>query len=212
MYRRVAPFLLAAFLIPSSGSAITLDQIDTFEDGTVQGWVEGSTSPNMPTNVATDGPAGAGDHYLSNQSSGIFGPGGKLVMFNATQWAGDYVAAGVERISLDVRNTGNADVQLRIGVEGLNTRFVSTTAHPVSPSAEWQNVVFDLSEMSLVGGAASLLEVLGAVDRIRILSANTVVWQGDQIVGWLCVDNIHALDDGVPVEPTTWGQVKDLYR
>ena len=56
-----SPLLHAAAL----GAQVTAGQVDTFEGGTTQGWVVGDPShPAPPTNIATGGPAGAGDNYL----------------------------------------------------------------------------------------------------------------------------------------------------
>ncbi len=63
-------------------------QIDDFEDGTTMGWMEGFPSPNPPVNIASCRPAGTGDNYLQNISSGGFGPGSAQVMFNHDQWTG----------------------------------------------------------------------------------------------------------------------------
>src|SRR3712207_4557029 len=57
--------------------AVTLGQVDTFQDGSTMNWQEGGNSPNPPTNVASGGPAGAGDRYLENDSSGGFGAGSR---------------------------------------------------------------------------------------------------------------------------------------
>jgi hypothetical protein len=53
-------------LIASSSWAVTVGQVDTFEDGTTQGWVAGvlgAVHPVPPAN-ALGGPAGANDNYL----------------------------------------------------------------------------------------------------------------------------------------------------
>ena len=109
--------------------AVTLGQVDDFEDGTVMGWTEGLFSPNPPTNQPSGGPAGLGDNYLLNLSSGGLGAGSRLVMFNQTQWAGNYLAAGVTRIDLQMANFGATTLQMRIAIENvLGTRYASTTA------------------------------------------------------------------------------------
>ena len=85
--------VLGLLITPASVFAIGFGQTDDFEDGTVQGWVEGAPSPNMPTNVSDGGPLGVGDNYLKNISSGGFGAGSRLVMFNQSQWQNGYLAA-----------------------------------------------------------------------------------------------------------------------
>lgn len=76
------------FTYTFSFAQVTAGQVDDFEDGTVQGWMEGAISPNPPTNIATGGPAGAGDNFLQNISvipvSGTVGR--RMAMFNTAQW------------------------------------------------------------------------------------------------------------------------------
>ena len=69
---RTLLFVSTGLLLASATplAAVTLGQQDTFSDGSTQGWSEGLVSPNPPTNIATGGPAGAGDRYLQNISSG----------------------------------------------------------------------------------------------------------------------------------------------
>jgi hypothetical protein len=216
--RRLAPFLLSAVGLATASWAITLGQIDDFEDGTTMGWTEGIFSPNPPTNVPTGGPEGAGDSYLQNVSSGSIFAGGKMVMFNQTQWAGDYIAAGVTGIELWMANLGADSLFMRVGVQGALTQFVSTVSVPLAPGSGWQNVSFNLTTagMSLVSGTASLSQVLSTVTDLRILSAKLAPsWQGDRIAATLGVDHITATFDPVPVpegvETASWGEVKSRY-
>jgi hypothetical protein len=91
-------------------------QIDDFEDGTTMGWMEGFPSPNPPVNIASGGPAGTGDNYLQNVSSGGFGPGSAQVMFNHDQWSGNYLAAGVTEIEVQMANFGDSELFMRIAL------------------------------------------------------------------------------------------------
>ena len=53
--------VVISFIVPSTARGITLGQVDTFEDGTAQGWF----GPHTGTSAANGGgPAGSGDHYL----------------------------------------------------------------------------------------------------------------------------------------------------
>ena len=76
-------------------AAITFGQLDDFQSGMTTGWQQGAISTHPTTVVATDGPGGAGDAYLQNVSTGMFGAGSKQVMFNMAQWSGNYATAGV---------------------------------------------------------------------------------------------------------------------
>jgi len=188
--------VVCGLLMPRAARGITCGQADDFEDGTTMGWTEGFLSPNPPTNVANGGPSGVGDNYLRNTSSGGFGAGSKLVMFNTLQWTGDYLAAGVTRIEADMANFGATALSMRIAIEGSATRFGSTTAVALPADGQWHSVTFDVTsaDLSLIGGLATLNAVLANVQTLRILSAATgPSWQGDTIAATLGVDNITAV-------------------
>src|SRR5688572_13016102 len=88
--------------------AVSVGQADTFSGG-IAGWFAGGgplgqVPPVPPAVVGSGGPSGAGDSFLQLTSNGSEGPGGRLVGMNAAQWAGNYAAAGVNAISMDLRN------------------------------------------------------------------------------------------------------------
>jgi len=190
--------LCALLAAPAAAPAVECGQSDDFEDGTTQGWEEGAFSPNPPTNVPNGGPGGAGDNYLRNVSSGGHGPGSKMVMYNLTQWIGDYLSAGVTRVEADVANFGATPLAVRVGVEGTLTRFVSTDGAAIPADGQWYHVVFDLSAsgMTLTLGTETLTTVLSNVEQFRILSSADPAWEGDAIVGTMGVDNITAVVTG----------------
>src|SRR5688500_15602164 len=84
----------------SSAWAVTPGQVDTFEGGSLLGWQNGGvTNPNPATNTSTGGPAGANDNYMLVRANGG-GAGGKLVVFNTDQWAGDYIDADIDAVQM----------------------------------------------------------------------------------------------------------------
>src|SRR6187402_2819642 len=108
---RVLIFLtVSLFWAARSARAIVPGQIDTFEDGTLMGWANGV--PEYLTNV-TGGPGGPGDHYLRLIADGV-GQGGRLTTFNINQWLGNYIAASVTAIALDLRNEGATSLSIRL--------------------------------------------------------------------------------------------------
>ena len=114
--RSIILTIVAGFLAAPSVAAasVVAGQVDDYEDGTVQNWT--GSFVGQPTNVATGGPAGVGDNYLQVISTGGAGPGSKLATFNDNgQWAGDYIAAGVTSIQVDMRNfsASGADLEMR---------------------------------------------------------------------------------------------------
>ena len=181
--------------------AITLGQIDDFEDGTVLGWREGGPSPNDPFPVASGGPSGPGDGYLENRSSGFFGAGSRMVMFNTSSWSGDWNDEGIQKITAHMANFGATDLFMRIAIQGDGTgRYSSTDAVVLPADGLWREVTFGVStsDLTLIGGASSLDQVLASVSILRILSARFGPnWVGDAVVGDLGVDNIRAVP---PVE------------
>jgi hypothetical protein len=199
-----ASMLLLTTFLAVPVSAITLNQVDNFEDGTVMGWTEGvGASPDPPTNVATGGPDGVNDNYLSNVSSGIdFAAGGRMVMFNTAQWSGDYDTAGVVRISADMNNLGNTDLVMRIAIskgvfQPTATWYASATPFNLPAGSGWQKASFGLSAADLVCvnacPSATLDQVLADVSALRMLSSTVPAFHGDTIAAVLGVDNITAL-------------------
>jgi hypothetical protein len=173
--------------------------VDTFQNGLTAGWSEGAASLNPPTVVSDGGPGGAGDAYLQNISSGFGSGGGRMVEFNQDQWTGDYAAAHVTRISMDLANLGSTPLAIRVSIQGqaTGTRFASTDAFPLPPDGgSWHHATFLLTPAALtsVGGPDPLATVLGNVSEVRILSAaNGPTFIGDSVAGTLGVDNVRAL-------------------
>jgi hypothetical protein len=193
-------FVAAAWLsFAQPVHAIEFGQVDTFHDGTTRQWAEGGSSPNPPTNIATGGPAGAGDRYLQNISSGGSGAGSRMVMFNNAQWIGNYIARGVDRISADLANFGSTTLYMRLAVRGGSNSSVYCTNSPIilPPNGQWRSANFNLTDstMTNVGGANTLEEVLSNVIEVRLLSAiGGVSFAGDPTAATLGVDNITARD------------------
>jgi hypothetical protein len=193
---KLGAFGLALWLVLTAKvfAAITAGQVDTFSDGTTMGWHQGAASPNPPVNVSSGGPAGAGDRYLKVISTGS-GAGGKMVLFNTDQWAGNY--SGVARISAQMNNLGSVNLPMRIAILGPDgTWYASTSPRLLFSGSGWIQANFDLngSSLSLVQGASPLGFVLANVSEVRILSAAAgPSYQGDEVAGQLGADNITAV-------------------
>lgn len=184
---------------PQSHATIVFGEVDTFQDGTTMNWQQGASSPNPTMNIANGGPAGVGDAYLQNVSSGGFGAGSKMVMFNQTQWIGNYVAAGVDRITAQMANFGSTVLHMRIAVRGGpgSTIYSSTSAADVAADGLWHSVTFDLTTSALtnIGGGDTLSQVLSSVSEFRVLSAiGGPSFSGDPIQATLGVDNMTKRD------------------
>ena len=196
--------LLVTIIFGIDASAqITNNQTDNFEDGTVQGWIEGN-SPNPPANIADGGPKGTGDNYLQNVSSGSGNAGSKMVMFNTVQWKGDYIGAGVTNIRMQMNNLGATNLEMRLAFDGSGGRFSSANAVSLSAGSGWQTVVFPIepSDLTSVDGGADVNATLGNVTVLRILHNTSPSWRGASIAATVGVDSITASDIPVHVEQT----------
>jgi len=185
----------------SSGLAVTIGQIDDFEDGTTQGWVVGllgALHPAPPANIPDNGPAGVGDNYLQLTSVGGAGAGNRLTVINGSQWTGDYIGAHVNAISMDLRNLGNSDLHLRlfvadpVGGPPLDGA-VSTVSVDLLAGQGWTSVVFPLSPESLTAAFGDVTLALKNAGELRIINSLTATFPGDAVVAQLGVDNIRAL-------------------
>jgi hypothetical protein len=212
-FAAVLPLLVLVLTVPPAW-AITPGQVDDFEDGTTLGWGEGTPSPDPPTNEPSGGPGGDGDAYLRNVSTGVVGPGGRLVTFNISRWKGNYILTGVTHVRLHVANFGAAPIHLRIGFEGtatapaIPTKLVSREAVDAPPDGVWRQVIFAVRDLSRVEGDAGIDEVLAKVAEMRILSAADTTWIGDRMAAAMGLDNITAVAGSQPARPATWGAVK----
>src|ERR1051325_3337213 len=74
-------------------------QIDTFS-ASAFGWTNGDLAPD-PVVIATGGPGGMGDAFLQVTANGS-GAGGRLTVFNRAQWTGNFLAAGVGAVEMDL--------------------------------------------------------------------------------------------------------------
>ena len=199
---RVGVVLVAASLFQWGGraqGAVVFGQLDDFEDGTTMGWGEGFSSINEPTNVATGGPQGDGDAFVQNVASGGFGAGSRQLMFNADRWAGNYVTAGITRITGWAANQGSSPLHVRIAFDGNLNRFSSTNAIELPPDGVWRRVTFDLTTDALtrVQGSAELDMALANVTQLRLLSAAAgPSYMGDPIASTLAFDDLRAARPG----------------
>ena len=195
MERKLLILLLTLFVTSASMAQITAGVPDDFDTpADVHNWVHGGgPSPNPPT-LQTVG--GVDNNYIKNTSTGVGGPGGRFVMLNTTQWTGNYIAAGIKSVSMQVRNNSAVSLNLRVAFEdNLSFTFWSSTSSVFIPSSSgWVTVVFPITElyMTQTGGVGTYNDVFTACTRMRILSSAAVNHQGDQFVGDADFDNITA--------------------
>ncbi len=197
--RTVILCLVAIVVIIPLAFAIVSNQYDNFEDGTTQGWGSGVPNPTPPVNVTTGGPGGANDNFLQVASSGGAGAGSKLVIINSAQWTGNYVAAGVQYVSMYIKNFGSTSLNMRIALRGAGGDFWSVNSVVVPASSNWQPIVFSVKPADLTGGT-NINSTLSGVTTVRILHSVAGGFNGDPIAAQIGLDNITAAAQPLPVE------------
>ena len=194
--------------------AVVLGQTDTFEDGTTSNWIinaSGFGTPPvgaLPVNVATGGPAGANDNFLQLTSLGGSGAGSRLTVNNLAQWTGDYIAAGIDAIAMDLRNLGPNDLYLRLlfadpaGGPAANVAF-SATPVLLPAGGDWVSVLFAISTGDLTAGLGNVTSALTGATEVRLFHSVSDAFPGGEIVASLGVDNIEARQTTTVPEPAT---------
>jgi hypothetical protein len=198
---------LAAAPAAPAAAQVTAGQVDDFTGPSADGWFFGGGPVGVPVTpaavVATGGPAGAGDAYMRLTATGLEGPGGRLTILNAAQWGGNYTAAGVGAIAMDVRNAGNTALSLRVFLEVIGAMGPTDIAYSTSPvtlaaGGNWTRVVFPL-----VGGltsapfpGSSVADALGGATVLRLAHSPNPLAEGGPVpavAAELWVDNVTAV-------------------
>ena len=208
MSRFFSGIVVVILLFGSANPAVaTPIAVDNFQDGSTMGWIVGDPGhPAPPVNIPTGGPGGVGDAFLQLTASGGDGPGSRLSALNFSQWTGDFIAAGITSIAMDVNNFGPDNLVLRLLVVNFPVAGpptdVAWTLAPVAVAAGsgWTNVVFDLSAANLFAPFGTVAGALGDVNEFRIFH-NPAPAFGGPMVGSapvnavLGVDNIQAVPE-----------------
>jgi hypothetical protein len=169
--------LTVVILAPRLAGAVAIGQVDTFENLTTQGWFVPGPSANPPSNTPGGGPAGPADAYLTLNAIGAGGAGGRLSALNQAQWSGDYLAAGVALIRMDVNNFGPDDLSLRLLFEDFDESAppgppinlaLSSEAAFVPAGSGWTSVFFAIAPANLVALAGTAVAALSDTDTLRI--------------------------------------------
>ena len=190
--------------------------LQTFDDP--HGWFFGGGPGGIlatPFPTQLGGPGGATDPFLLLSSTGFAGPQSRLSAINTTEFTGDYTAAGVSAISMDLRNFGTNDLFMRL----LLLDFDPVTGAPINGAlttvpvflqagSGWTNGVFDVTAAGLTllfpGGTAA--DLLANVDELRIFHNPLAEFGGNgipAIAATLGVDNIRTGATVVAPEPAT---------
>lgn len=194
--------------------ALALGQQDTFEDGTTQGWVVGllgNVSPVPPVNEPGGGPDGVDDAYLrltSIAGGGGLSPGSRMTAINVSQWTGDYIAAGIGAIRMDLINLGATDISLRLlfaNPQGAPPTDMAVTNQSIflPAGSGWTTVYFSISPADLTALLGSSAVALSTATELRLFHNPDIGFPGPQGAAMLGVDNITAAASAVIPEPAT---------
>jgi len=176
--------LLIFTLLPIQGASLLTTS--DFESGT-DGWTHPVNTPNQTTTQLTS----PFNQVLSVTASGTGGPGSRLVVPNTSAaWTGDYAAAGITSVSLDLSNNSLLTLQLRIGISGPSGNRWVTDPITLNPS-DSGNYTFSLTPSSLLAaGGSNVNSALSNVEEIRILHNSSLDWRGALVAGSFQTDNI----------------------
>jgi hypothetical protein len=201
------PFLVAMavvlglLLFVQPARAVVVGQVDTFQDGTTDNWTNGGLAPPV-TNIATGGPAGAGDRYMRVVADGN-GAGGRLTTYNFQQWVGNnYVSAGITTLSIDLLNSSTVPLSIRFAfqADAVNGGLGYLSTPMLLPvGSGWQHFNISITQANLipVGSPAPFSTFYdNGSGWLRIINeAGTSNLNGDVVTGQLGIDNIRAIPE-----------------
>jgi autotransporter-associated beta strand protein len=187
--------------------AITAGQVDDFQDNTTDSWGGGDT-----LTTPGGGPLGVSDLYLNLESVGGGGMGSKLATTNAFQWSGNYRAAGVTQIGMDILNPNTSPVatplNIRIVLFGqFGSRWTSTIGNTIAADNQWHHTMFSLAQadLTLVAGTETYTQTITNVLQLQIRydAGSTPSSGGTTFAGMMGLDNITAIGTVLPAN-LTW--------
>ena len=204
--------LFASALIAFPASASLLDLVDTFDAG-LENWAgQNGGFPSSFTHEINGGPEGVGDAYLQLLRSA--GQEFHIGTYNTSQWAGDYVAAGITALRVDLNHIAGTDpMKIRIMIWGDGGLWGSTSTIPLpAAGGGWNTHTFGLTASDLTfvnldingpansgGGSGILADTLSSVNRILIRhDYDTPTPPGlhpEHISGTLGIDNVQAISE-----------------
>jgi autotransporter-associated beta strand protein len=176
-------------------TAITLNEVDSFQ-GSADNWNNGVV-------VGSGGPAGDGDSFLE-LSSGSMGLKPRLITLNQMQWTGDFVAAGVGSLTMELKNFGSSALPMRVTIRDVAGNssvpgYSSTNPFMLPADGQWHLAEFSLTaaDMTAVNPSGGTLDpfsyMLMNVAEFRILSSTVPAVVGDVIDAQVGIDEITAL-------------------
>jgi hypothetical protein len=152
-----------------------------------------------PPIVTTGGPAGTGDAFLRVTANGGGGPGSRLITLNeSAAWTGNFATAGVNAVSMDLKNFGTAPLSMRIALQETGgTYYVSNPAFALPADNAWHTATFPLSAAGLqaINGGTPLATGLTRIREVRILDNPSVDYRGAIVSASFGMDNVRAVPE-----------------
>jgi hypothetical protein len=192
-----------------AAGAIVVGHMDTFSTDGAAGWMNGANANTPPTVVASGGPLGSGDGYLSLITSGSHNTQSRLVTFNSSSnWTGNYLSAGVAAIEMDLKNFGDAfgspvTLEIRFAIKeavGSAPGYSTKVSFAIEADGKWHHIRFSLAPEDLVAigePTLTLSELLANPAEVRILHSIEPAVKGDLVNGLVTVgiDNIQVVPE-----------------
>jgi len=214
--RILLPALVGLLALAGAASSalagVTLPFREDWPGTSVDGWGGGAFGATYD-NPGAGGTDGAGDGYLriSQPSVGHYG-----ARSFGSEYAGDWLAAAVVRVRVDLNDVGADDTfEIHFGL-GNASNFWQYNPGFVPPLNAWQTFEVDLtaaSDFTQIIGSGTYAEALQHVDRVLLRQdLAPFVQDPDDTSGDLGVDRLELVGVATPVATTRWGALKARYR
>ena len=200
------PVALLALAVPAAASAAVLGTASDFTDGENAGWDGGRGQYQLEV-VNSGGPAGDDDPFLQLITFVQMGAGSIPAMYNLDEaWTGDYRAAGVGGVSVDVQHADpNTPLSLRLVLfNGDGNRWTSRVAYTPPTDGSWNTAVFSTAEADLLNalGSSTYDELIGNVTRVMLRhDEQPENGRGTAAMTGVGFDNITLVDAAAVPEP-----------
>ncbi len=171
-----------------------MNQVDSFQ-GSADNWNNGIV-------VSDGGPTGDGDNFLE-LSSGPMGLKPRLITLNQMQWTGDFAAAGIGSLTMELKNFGTTSLPMRMTIRDVAGNssvpgYSTTDPYMLPADGQWHLAEFNLTaaDMTAVNPSGGTIDpfsyVLMNVAEFRILSSTVPAVVGDMITAQVGIDDITA--------------------
>jgi hypothetical protein len=129
---------------------------------------------------------------------------------NGTQWAGNFSAAGINYIEMDLINLGETDLTMRLYFEDPipgppTNEAVTTFGFDLAAGSGWQHAIFPImpSDLTVLSGSAET--VLGRTTVLRIMHNPEATFPPPSIAAVVGIDNITAVPEPAVLGMTAFG-------